>query len=98
MRGLICIESMRILQTTVEVKTCLCITPSDPFRSVERSISQASAVDASLPALLGNEIESNARPDLQGMCWGSEDRSGRRLLFCVDWIGGMDVELVMVQR
>lgn len=47
MRGLICIESMRKMKTTVEVKTCLCITPSDPFSSVERSISQASAADAS---------------------------------------------------
>jgi hypothetical protein len=59
MRGLISIESMRILQTTVEAKTCLCITPSDPFRSVERSISLASAADASLPMLLGDEVESD---------------------------------------
>lgn len=42
------------------------------------------------PTLFGNEIESNARLAVQGMCWGWGDRSGRRLLFGVDWIGGME--------
>ena len=44
----------------------------------------------SLTAQSGNEIESNARLAVQGMCWGWGERSGIRLLLCADWKDGRE--------